>query len=49
MAVTDDTDQPEPAPAIDHFTAEERVARGRSARAECPRSSQRRLRARARP
>ena len=27
------------APAVDHFTVEERAARGRSARAECPRSS----------
>ncbi len=29
----------EPAQAVEHFTAEERAARGRSARAECPRSS----------
>jgi uncharacterized protein (DUF2252 family) len=28
-----------PAPAVPHFTPSERVARGRSARAECPRSS----------
>ncbi len=28
-----------PAQAVPHFTVEERVARGRSARAECPRSS----------
>jgi uncharacterized protein (DUF2252 family) len=28
-----------PAPAVQHFTPEERAARGRSARAECPRSS----------
>ena len=28
-----------PAPVVAHFTAEERAARGRSARAECPRSS----------
>ncbi|TML54370.1 MAG: DUF2252 domain-containing protein [Actinobacteria bacterium] len=27
------------APAVEHFTASERAARGRSARAECPRSS----------
>ncbi len=28
-----------PAPAVPHFTPSERAARGRSARAECPRSS----------
>ena len=27
------------APAVEHFTAAERAARGRAARAECPRSS----------
>jgi uncharacterized protein (DUF2252 family) len=31
--------QPAPAPVVAHFTASERVARGRAARAECPRSS----------
>jgi hypothetical protein len=29
----------EPASAVPHFTPSERAARGRSARAECPRSS----------
>ena len=32
--------QPGLTPAVDHFTASERAARGRAARAECPRSSQ---------
>jgi len=31
--------QPAPAPVVAHFTAAERAARGRAARAECPRSS----------
>src|SRR5215468_1786434 len=31
--------EPAPAPAVAHFTPTERAARGRSARAECPRSS----------
>jgi uncharacterized protein (DUF2252 family) len=41
MAVVDEKKERQPglAPAVDHFTAAERAARGRSARAECPRSS----------
>src|SRR5215831_12511153 len=40
MAVVDEKEkQPGLAPPVDHFTASERAARGRSARAECPRSS----------
>ena len=41
MATLDEkkTAEPAPAPAVQHFTAAERAARGRSARAECPRSS----------
>jgi uncharacterized protein (DUF2252 family) len=31
--------EPAPGPVVPHFTAAERAARGRSARAECPRSS----------
>jgi uncharacterized protein (DUF2252 family) len=32
--------KPASAPVVEHFTAEERAARGRATRAECPRSSQ---------
>jgi len=41
MVAVDEEKQAEsaPAPAVEHFTASERAARGRSARAECPRSS----------
>ena len=41
MAVVDEEKegQPASAPVVEHFTASERAARGRSARAECPRSS----------
>src|SRR2546430_6755495 len=42
MVAVDEEKQAEsapPAPAVEHFTAEARAARGRSARAECPRSS----------
>ena len=41
MAVVDEKKEGHPtmAPAVEHFTAEERAARGRAARAECPRSS----------
>jgi uncharacterized protein (DUF2252 family) len=41
MVVVDEKSegQPASAPAVAHFTASERAARGRSARAECPRSS----------
>ena len=41
MAVVDEKKegQPASAPVVEHFTASERAARGRSARAECPRSS----------
>ncbi len=34
-----EVDEPVPGPAVPHFTASERAARGRSAREECPRSS----------
>ena len=41
MATVDEKRDTEPAPApeVPHFTPSERAARGRSARAECPRSS----------
>ena len=41
MVAVDEEKQAEsaPAPAVEHFTAEERAARGRATRAECPRSS----------
>ncbi len=40
MTVVDETtEETASAPAVAHFTAAERAARGRSARAECPRSS----------
>jgi len=41
MVVVDEKSdgQPASAPVVTHFTASERAARGRSARAECPRSS----------
>src|SRR5215472_14718785 len=41
MVTVDEKKDAEPAPAsaVAHFTAAERAARGRSARAECPRSS----------
>jgi uncharacterized protein (DUF2252 family) len=39
MTVVDETREEQAAPAVAHFTAAERAARGRSARAECPRSS----------
>jgi uncharacterized protein (DUF2252 family) len=41
MTAVDEKDEAQPGltPPIDHFTAAERAARGRAARAECPRSS----------
>ena len=41
MVAVDEKKQAEsaPAPAVEHFTAEARAARGRATRAECPRSS----------
>ncbi len=41
MVAVDEEKQAEsaPAPAVEHFTAEARAARGRATRAECPRSS----------
>ena len=39
VVVDEETEgQPASAPVVEHFTASERAARGRSARAECPRS-----------
>ena len=41
MVVVDEEKEGQPgsAPVVEHFSATERAARGRSARAECPRSS----------